>query len=112
MFHGFLLVRIMSPLTQPIIRARDAIVSLPSIGLGMSNIKAMKNAMMAPNFPITLNCAKSFAAPISVSKSMGVFMVVIKSSTILRWAESLAGAKGMDRKKPKVPAIKTPKNLA
>ena len=67
--------------------------------------------MTAPNFPITFNCAESLAAPTSDSKSMGVFMVVINASTILRCAEPFAGAKGMDSKNPKEPAAKTPKNL-
>ena len=95
----------------PIIKASAAIATLPPIGLGIINIKAMKAETVIPNRPMTFNCTKSLAVPTSVLKSMGVFIFVMNLSTILRCGDPSAGAKGIESKNPKVPAAKTPKNL-
>lgn len=96
----------------PIIKARAAMAILPPTGLGMISIKPIKVAMARPNRPMVLSWARSLPAPISALKSIGVFISVMNLSTMVRCVEPLAGANGMDIRKPSDPAVSTPKNLA
>jgi len=107
----FIPVLIINALITPITEASASIAIRPSLGFGMNNNNAIKRDTAAPNRPIAINCFESFPLPISFSKSMGVFIILKNLSTIARCSESLAGAKNIDNKNPKVPAPNTLNNF-